>query len=254
MAGLEFKDIQGILLDGYDHLPASRYFFLKIEEPALAKAWMGKTAKAVATAAQFRQKPAPASALNLALTYRGTRVLGLSEDYGLYFSDEFQQGMADPQKARVLGDTEDSGPGTWALGGPNNEEVHALLMVYAGNKADLEKLALEQETVFASSGLKVVFQQEGLKRDDNKEHFGFRDGISQPVVEGTGQPLNGEVAEIKAGDFILGYENQFSKIPLSPLLPASKDPQNILPVASPQDSRKDLGRNGTYLVFRRSEE
>jgi Dyp-type peroxidase family len=63
--------------------------------------------------------------------------------------------------------------------------------------------------------------------------FGYRDGFSQPVVEGSGaEPLPGDGRPIKAGEFVLGYPSETGA---------------PLPVPAPDI----LGRNGTYVVFRK---
>ena len=84
---------------------------------------------------------------------------------------------------------------------------------------------------------------------DGKEHFGFHDGISQPVIEGlpqTGIPMN----TIKAGEFLLGYPNEYGLYTDRPLLKSASDPNRILPLDRSGSASADLGRNGSYLVFR----
>jgi Dyp-type peroxidase family len=74
-----------------------------------------------------------------------------------------------------------------------------------------------------------------------KEHFGFRDGISQPLIEGTADAdgltrTEKDISVVKPGEFVLGYENERGA--------KHSTPQGV----------KDLGRNGTYLVFRQLEQ
>ena len=41
------------------------------------------------------------------------------------------------------------------------------------------------------------------------DHFGYRDRLSQPVIEGTGEmPTPGSGAPLKPGEFILGYPDE----------------------------------------------
>ncbi len=80
-----------------------------------------------------------------------------------------------------------------------------------------------------------------------KEPFGFADGLSQPTIDGLGAA--GRPADtIRAGEFLLGYPNEYGLYPPSPVLANSDDPRGIL--AAPGQRTRDLGRNGTYLVFR----
>jgi Dyp-type peroxidase family len=67
---------------------------------------------------------------------------------------------------------------------------------------------------------------------NEKEPFGFKDGISHPAIEGSGIPgSNPKERPLKAGEFVLGYTDEMSGI------------QKTEPEL--------LGRNGTYMVFRK---
>ena len=52
------------------------------------------------------------------------------------------------------------------------------------------------------------------------------------------------------GEILLGYPNEYGKYTDRPLLDPRDDPDGILPLAEDVPGRKDLGRNGTYLVLR----
>jgi deferrochelatase/peroxidase EfeB len=68
------------------------------------------------------------------------------------------------------------------------------------------------------------------------DHFGFRDRLSQPVMEGSGEePTPGSGAPLKPGEFILGYPDEEG--------PARNLPQPAV-----------LSRNGTYMAYRRLQE
>jgi Dyp-type peroxidase family len=70
-------------------------------------------------------------------------------------------------------------------------------------------------------------------RPTGREAFGFRDGIGQPAIEGAGVPgTNSKEPPLKAGEFILGYEDETGAV-------------------SPMPRPEVLGRNGTYVVFRK---
>jgi hypothetical protein len=52
---------------------------------------------------------------------------------------------------------------------------------------------------------------------EGRNHFGFRDGLHNPHVEGSGIPLQpGSGETIKAGEFILGYPDELGHIATSP--------------------------------------
>jgi Dyp-type peroxidase family len=54
---------------------------------------------------------------------------------------------------------------------------------------------------------------------------------------------------VLAGEFILGYRNEYGLYPVSPAVAPADDPAGLL-APSPSATARDLGRNGTYLVFR----
>jgi Dyp-type peroxidase family len=85
---------------------------------------------------------------------------------------------------------------------------------------------------------------------DGKEHFGFADGISQPTIEGLSSRKDTPPNTIRAGEFILGYANEYGQYTDRPLLDRRMDPTGILPNDTQGTGKADLGRNGTYLVFR----
>jgi deferrochelatase/peroxidase EfeB len=63
----------------------------------------------------------------------------------------------------------------------------------------------------------------------DRNPLGFKDGIGQPAIEGSGvDPLPGQGRPIKAGEFILGYAGE-AGVPLSMPRP------------------EVLGRNGTFV-------
>jgi deferrochelatase/peroxidase EfeB len=63
---------------------------------------------------------------------------------------------------------------------------------------------------------------------------------------------------VRTGEFILGYPNAYDFNPLCPVVPAVDDPDHILPrSANPyhkQARYRDLGRNGSYIVYRKLEQ
>ena len=95
---------------------------------------------------------------------------------------------------------------------------------------------------------------------DAMEPFGFADGISQPLVEGTPKARGkaGSPDLVAAGEFILGYRDQRGFVPPALAIPAARDPDCLLPVARERageggagpDLPRDFGRNGSYLVVR----
>ena len=93
------------------------------------------------------------------------------------------------------------------------------------------------------------------------EPFGFADGISQPVLDWEGQlstdlhARSGYSNRLKTGEVLLGYVNEYGLYTDRPLLSADSVAQaDLLPVAEDDPGRRDLGRNGSYLVMRQLEQ
>jgi deferrochelatase/peroxidase EfeB len=89
---------------------------------------------------------------------------------------------------------------------------------------------------------------------DGIEPFGFADGVSQPVVDWEEErqvPSDAiEYSNVVAlGEFLLGYRNEYGKYTDRPLLVANAASAGLLPAEDAPD-KKDLGRNGSYLVMR----
>jgi Dyp-type peroxidase family len=119
-------------------------------------------------------------------------------------------------------------------------------MLYAVDDGSLERLYRSYADDLAANQL-VEIKRLGSSMLGTKEPFGFADGLSQPTIDGLGAA--GRPADtIRAGEFLLGYPNEYGLYPPSPVLANRDDPRGILAV--PGQRTRDLGRNGTYLVFR----
>ena len=271
---LKLGEIQGIILRGYKHQPYSKYIFLQVEDADRARAWLNGIIADVTTSAKWPDpKRKPRHSLNLAFTYAGLQRFDYEDTKGT-FSREFKEGMPDENRARVLGDTGESAPDKWELGGMSGalskDHLHILLMLYATDRAALDEQAAAQRQRLAEvGGLKELYVQDCFINAENQEPFGFRDGLSQPAVEGDGKhkaaATQGAAASpgeapIRAGEFILGYPNAYEQLPITPTVPLTSDPRNILPFVPPDpgqpdqpgsDDVKDFGQNGSYMVYRK---
>jgi len=239
---LEVEDVQGVVLRGYGSLRAARYLLLRVGDAAAARAWLRGLSGRVTTA----QRSPDGTAVNVALTAPGLTALGLPDAALAGFALEFTEGIASPHRSRILGDVGESAPQRWAWGGPGSEPVHVLLLLFATDEAGLAQLDEERRREAEASGLHVVASLDTVDLGDH-EHFGFRDGISQPVMVGSGQ-TESALNTIQPGEFLLGYVNEHGQLTERPLLQPDDDPDRLLP--RDESHRPDLGRNGTYLVMR----
>jgi Dyp-type peroxidase family len=240
---LEVADIQGLITSGYGRLRAASYLLFRVEDAPRARRWLGGLAERLTTAAA----PVTTAGVNVAFTSTGLERLGVATETLNSFPAEFLEGMATPHRSRVLGDVGPSAPRRWRWGGGDQGHVDAVLMLFARDQALLSDL---RGTFGAGreAGLETVAE---LSTSDlgNREHFGFNDGISQPVIDGQGRP--GVWRDVvQPGEFVLGYANEYGLYPPAPTVPETDDPKAILSPAHQVPGARDLGRNGTYLVFR----
>lgn len=254
MIEVERGDIQGFVFSGYAAVHQARYLFLEVSDPAGARRWLGELAARVTTGSA----PQLVQCINVALTHRGLAALGLDAEQLSTFAPPFQEGMTTPYRQRVLGDVGPSAPDTWAWGAPATpdspvpeDRLHVLLLLFAADADAMDRLLdAEMSRATADGALRHLqtLQPEPLPGRISVgkfgvEHFGFADGMSQPVIRGSGQDdkLAGEEARrhvAATGEFVLGYPNGYGELTPSPWLPG------------PDGSTIDIGRNSTYLVVR----
>jgi Dyp-type peroxidase family len=254
----DLKDIQGIVISGYGHLPCASYMLLRVTEPTAARRWLASITIQVTTSEQKQE----GTSLNVALTHHGLTNLGLDAEALATFSRPFLEGMATAHRSRILGDADDNAPANWDWGG--NDEAKAvdiLLLLFAVDEGTLDAVLAEKRAELSQSGIAELRTLGAGRQPDSHEHFGFADGMGQPAIEGTfpaekAAPRN----VIKAGELLLSYTNDYGKPADSPRVNAARDPNGLLPpppasdgvrvATSAQTAVRDLGRNGTYLVFR----
>ena len=244
---LERSDIQGLVLSGYASTPRSRYFLIRFQGEG-GKAWLGRILPRITTGT--RREHRATQRLNLALSATGLRALGLPEESLATFPREFVQGMAARERSLVLGDIGVHAPGHWDFGGKDETRVDAVLFTYAVTDAELDELSAELEDDFERFGLDVR-EEDVYLPTDQREHFGFRDGISQVKVGGLRlRERNRFEARVPAGEFVLGHLNAYGRFPDSPKAPVRHGTRRMPRLTDARRSM-DLGENGTFLALRK---
>ncbi len=240
-AALDLGDIQGMALRAY-RFPFGRHHLLRVADAAATREWIGRIAGRVATVDTVDRQPD--WALNLAFSWRGLAALGLPEDSLQSFSAEFREGMA--ARSARLGDVGDSAPERWdAPFGAG--DMHVLATVSAASEEVRAQASEELAAGLPPGSLDLLHTLDValLPGPDGRpaavEHFGYRDGIGQPSIEGSGVEavpgqgtagVGGVWRPLKPGEFVLGHPDETGAIPTPPQPDA-------------------LGRNGTYLVLRK---
>jgi deferrochelatase/peroxidase EfeB len=254
---LDLEQIQGLVLNGYRHHTAARYAMFEVTDAARARRWIGELVQTLQFG-DYRRTPRDTPpfirevCINLAFAYPGFEALGLHPIARAGFSLPFQEGLADTNRARRLGDDGPSDPSRWAWGRPDRP-VHGLLAVF-GTQCTPQGYAALQAVIDAnlqeSSGVRSLTVLDTSPQDPvlRKEHFGFRDGIANPELVSLSK---GDGADVIAdGEVLLGYENSYGHFSMSPEVPAETDRAGVLTAAADRPARRDFGKNGSYLVFR----
>ncbi|MDP1748538.1 MAG: cytochrome P450 [Reyranella sp.] len=263
------------------------------EDGAARKAWLNHLRQEVT----FGERPdvAQKTATFVAFSARGIATcLGRDEqdkaEKMAAFPPIFRLGMA--ERARVLGDTGPSAPQEWTWRDTEGADANtknnagkaadAVLFIYgteaqacrdalATHEAKLGRKAIWTLLTEPTRKTRAARQAMPAGAPDSErdapmyEHFGFRDGISQPILRGTQREaaVEDKADVVELGELLLGYRDGSGYAPMAVTLPAESDPGDELETDTPeflsrfprfagsQDADlRDFGRNGTYVVVR----
>lgn len=273
----EADDVQGNIVPGFnkDH---QEFLFLRFgDDVADVREWLSWLAPRLASMTEVLRFRTEFRAMRLrlgvrepdlnstwtcvAFSHRGLAGLVGADEASAFGDESFRQGLL--ARSGYLGDPSDPDhpghPSHWVVGGPDNE-ADALVIVAADRDPDLDGAVGEILAEAGARGLTCLLRQRG----DNlpgplagHEHFGFKDGVSQPAVRGrldTGELLSPRyLAEddphvdifarpgqqlVWPGQFLLGDPRQDVQDPKRP----ADDAATNFPA---------WARRGSYLVCRR---
>lgn len=218
-ASPDASDIQGNLVGfNKDH---ARLVFIHFRDAASGKAFLQALVPDVATASDillfnqlYKQLHARGAAsgtieatwMNVALSVSGLTAVGAPNLDTM--PGEFTNGMA--EQAGALGDVDDSDPSKWVPPfNPGAPIVHAMVILAADSPDDLEAgYGRLQATIAATHVTELDGHHDGNTRpgaEAGHEHFGFKDGVSQPGIEGLTTSSKTGTDTIAAGEFLIGY-------------------------------------------------
>jgi Dyp-type peroxidase family len=277
---LDVADIQGNILAGFNK-DQQLLLALTLRDLPAARRWLRRIVGDISSLelvhdfnTLFRKARAsrghdPAGLVatwtNIAFSHPGLAKLTSTEDANGIPDEAFQAGL--PARAATLGDQDPGGSAdpttSWKIGGTGNVP-DVLLIVASDSMSELTKAAdrLRPNAGDGPGEPQVIWEELGQTRSDlpGHEHFGFKDGVSQPGVRGRiaakperfltirrlappapgemefaspGQPL------VWPGQFVFGYASTDGASGSSggPIKPAQLKPAWL--------------KNGSLLVFRR---
>jgi Dyp-type peroxidase family len=232
MSSLQLDDIQGFILRTYA-MQALRTFVLKVDRAQDAKQFFGTLVNGdpaglqLATATDWTVKPE--YCVNVGLTYHGLMALQVPESSLASFPAEFIEGAVG--RAERIGGTGSSAPDRWK-DQLASDDVHALVFLFAETEAILERVSAQLREGYGSGFTELsAYDARGLP--GHMAHFGYRDGLAQPAIDGGLPPLLPDVLpKAPSGEFLLGYPSQYTDF--------------SYPVPQPPE----LGTNGSFVAFR----
>lgn len=229
---VDLGDVQGVILRGYK-MPVARHLGLNVRSPSAARQFLAAlggndpAVPSVTSAAPWTVKPD--SCVNLGITFPGLVELGVPPEQLAGFPEEYAEGAV--ARAAEVGDVGASAPDRWlpwlAGSGP-----HLLLSLFAQSADALESTTKLLERAWYA-GCVEMGRYDGEWFPDNTAHFGYVDGLSQPIIEDV--PLSGlpdSLPQAPVGEFLLGYPSQHD--------------DHSYPVPVPPE----LGINGSFAAFR----
>jgi len=244
---VDFGDVQGIVRFGYKRMTEATYALVCVKQADAARHWLRTAAVTSATT----QDPPPPTAMQVAFTAAGLQALGVPDAVMKGFSPEFLGGITDDSRSRRLGDIGVNAPSRWEWG--NHTSVPHILVMFFAEPGRLAELVERTTGEVWGQGLEVLRFLETANLD-GVEPFGFADGLSQPDIDWAQQrrapkDVIGYSHTVALGEILLGYRNEYDKYTDRPLIEPNAASAE-LPSAEDEPAKKDLGRNGTYLVLR----
>jgi Dyp-type peroxidase family len=218
--------LQSNILRGI-HFSHARFLFIAFRSPGDGLAWLQRFR--VSEGGMWLAKPKIVS--TVAFTHRGLAALGVRAEILGQFSEAFRAGM---RNRGAYTDDDLTDLRLWDRVFVDGS-IHALVSLYGERPEILEE---EVERLCNHHGVtKLDVQPAALLKNEqgnDVEHFGFRDGISQPIHHN--QDTGEWNSDVPIGQFLIfpsGWND-------------GKSPE--------KDPGLALGRLGTYLVYRKLEQ
>jgi Dyp-type peroxidase family len=226
---LELHEIQATILRPRPAPYFGTHVLLRVDDAQAGRAFLRQLTPYVDSASD--SQIAANAWLDVGISYMGLAAIGVPQDSLQSFPEAFRVGMA--ARARELRDDGVNDPKNWDK--PyGTGQVHIGVSAFTDSEEKRRRaLAIAREQYEGFSGVSVLSMQDFGAQPSDLNSLGYKDGIDQPAIEGSGVELPPAYGRpIKAGEFILGYPGEAG-----------------VPLPMPQPDI--LGRNGTYVGFRK---
>jgi Dyp-type peroxidase family len=209
-----------------------------------------------------REPGLKATWVNVALSHAAIEQLAGKESAASFGEQSFRQGLA--ERSTYLGDPADPAlaghRSRWLVGGPDNE-ADVIVIVASDDSNDLVDMVREVTDRAADGDLTLLFEQRGDTFAGDfrgHEHFGFKDGISQPGVRGKTSSARGDFITPRFLDRGDPHARLFGKPGQTLIWPGQfllgerrQNPEDLFSSAAPARNFPKWARQGSYLVVRR---
>lgn len=235
---MQLEDIQSIILRDRPTPYYGTLIALKVNDANVGRQMLAKVLPDV-TGSEEWHKDMQAT-LSIVMTYEGLAALGVPQSSLDSFPKSFKAGMA--KRAEQLRDFDVNAPENWAAPFGDKGDIHVCGAVIADTKEKWQTKFKELKDHLkphidydhpANGEIEILMEHDFGSDDMVKNVFGYRDGISNPEIQGSGiqtpPSLDGEA--IAAGEFVLGYKGEAGTI-------------------QPMPQPEVLGKNGSFMVLR----
>ncbi len=234
---IELEDIQHYLLTR-PHATVARYNFITFRTAEGGRKWLNALVDTIGNAKTvMKASETDMRWVSLAFTFEGLRKLGVDEASLATFPEPFRQGMA--ARAAIIGDTGINHPDNWE-DNITSKDLHAVIILFARDKEEIERCMKKHDEYIKEINEVEILSSLLLEPvppfDYVHEHFGYRDRLTTPVIEGMGiEATPGSSPPSKPGEFFLGYPDETGLMPQSP-------------------QPEILSKNGSFLAYRKMRE
>lgn len=226
---IALDDIQALILRSRPVPYFGTVAIFEIDDATQAKSILKELLPLITSAQNWHQNED--ASVTLTFTYKGLGKIGLPKESLDSFPESFREGMKN--RATFLYDVGVNDPKNWEKDF-KYDNIHVAAAIIANNEEDWKNKLLEfKSKIEKNKGLKLLKSHNFGTTEEVKNVFGFRDGISNPEIEGSGiDTPPGFDRPLKAGEFILGY-------------PGEGD------ITKPYPKPDILGKNGSFMIFRK---